>query len=256
MAGCATRRAGRCAGSPTSWAGTTHLYKLEKGEGLGGPDVIAALDSAYGTTPHLMMLWELARDDAAREKYRGYLRLEARARTIHQYAVGVVPRLLQTEEYTRELLRMAHPREADLEARVRARLARQLVLTAENPTDFRAVLDEAVLRRPLTDRGAWRRQLGHLAEMAARTNVTLHVLPFSAGLHGLTHTEMAMLWLPAGRTEVYTESGCSGELIREQREIERLRTVYDRVRDLAMPPAATLAFLERLRADVHCAGPV
>ncbi|UCM90541.1 helix-turn-helix domain-containing protein [Streptomyces marincola] len=227
----------------------THLHKLERGEGLGGPDVIAALDSAYGTTPHLMMLWELARDDAAREEHGGYLRLEAQARAIHQYAAGVVPRLLQTAEYAREALRAARPGHGDVEPQVAARLARQLILTADDPADFRAVLDEAVLRRPLADRAAWRRQLAHLVEMAAHPNITLHVLPFSAGPHGLTATDLALLWLPTGRTVVCAGSGCSGELVREQREMERLRTVYDRVRDLAMPPAATIAFLERLRAE-------
>ncbi len=52
------------------------------------------------------------------------------------------------------------------------------------------------------------------------------------------------------------ESRCPGERVRGQPESEHLRALHDRARDLAMPPPATLAFPERLRAGMRCAGPV
>jgi transcriptional regulator with XRE-family HTH domain len=227
----------------------THLYKLEKGEGLGSPDVIAALDTAYGTTPHLMMLWELARADVFRDKYQGYMRLESQATVMQQYAPGVLPGLLQTEDYARELMRTANPRGDDLEAQVTARLGRQALLTGEDPADFRAVLDEAVLCRPLRDPVAWRHQLDHLVEMARRPHVTLQVLPFSVGLHGLGCTDTMLLWLPDGKAVAYTETGYSGELIRERTDVDRLRSAYDHVRDLALTPRESVVFIERLAEE-------
>ncbi|MFI1333325.1 helix-turn-helix domain-containing protein [Streptomyces sp. NPDC020845] len=48
----------------------TYLHKLETGARIGSPEVIAALDKVYGTGDRLMMLWELAREDAFPDKYK------------------------------------------------------------------------------------------------------------------------------------------------------------------------------------------
>ncbi|HZG05324.1 MAG TPA: helix-turn-helix transcriptional regulator, partial [Streptomyces sp.] len=55
--------------------------KMEKGETLGGPEVVQALDQYYGTPGMLVALWELARADRTqfREQYRRYMALEAEA---------------------------------------------------------------------------------------------------------------------------------------------------------------------------------
>ncbi|MDT0341400.1 helix-turn-helix domain-containing protein [Streptomyces litchfieldiae] len=228
----------------------THLYKLEKGEGLGSPDVIAALDETYGTTPHLMMLWELARADVFRDTCEAYVKVESQARILHKYTGTVLPGLLQTEAYARELLGTANPRADDVDVRVAARLRRQRILDREDPAEFRAVVDESVLRRPLADPAAWRDQLGHLVRMAERPHITLQVLRFSAGLHGLSGTDTMLMWLPGGKALAYTETGYSGELISDQAGVDRLRRAYDGLRDRSLPPPESLAFIERLREKI------
>ena len=78
-----------------------------------------------------------------------YAGLEAEAETISDFALSVVPGLLQTERYARAVL-LGHPPRLPAEVirqRIAARVSRQRLLTSANPPRFDAILDEAVLHR-------------------------------------------------------------------------------------------------------------
>ncbi|WP_432052968.1 helix-turn-helix domain-containing protein [Streptomyces xiamenensis] len=234
----------------------TYLHEMETGKTLGSPEVIRALDEVYGTGPHLSQLRELARDSAFRDKYQRYMQLEAKATVMQHYAVSNLPGLLQTEAYARDLLRAAQSRkQGDLEEQVAARLSRREVLMGDDPTDFRTILDESVLRRPLQSTEEWRSLLCHLLQMGRLPHVVIQVLPMAVGFHGLTNTDTMLMWLPNGRSVAYTETGYSGEMIEDPREVEHLRLAYDRLRDLAWSPPESLAFIEQLLEDIPCVPP-
>ncbi|MGX1755464.1 helix-turn-helix domain-containing protein [Streptomyces lydicus] len=57
----------------------TYLHRLETGERLSKRPVMEALDRVYGTGELLVRLWGLARLDAFKDKYREFMRLEAKA---------------------------------------------------------------------------------------------------------------------------------------------------------------------------------
>jgi hypothetical protein len=200
----------------------------------------------YGTTPLLMGFWKLAKAGRApfRHAFEQYLEFEAQARLIYQYAPCIVPGLLQTEAYAREILAMA---EADgIEDQVAARLARKGLLTDENAPKYRAILDEAVLRRALPDSKAWRDQLFHMVEMARLPNVTVQVLPQAAGVHDLMGINLILLSLRNGGSVAYLEGGGSGDLREDPEDVDGYRADYDRLRDLALSPRESVAFIERL----------
>ncbi|SFJ82507.1 helix-turn-helix domain-containing protein [Streptomyces pini] len=223
--------------------------KLESGQTIGSPDVAQALDQYYGTPGLLLALWELAAGDATqfREKYRRFMALEGEAVSIQKYSPGVVPGLLQTEAYARELLTLGGLRPGDeLEQQVKARMSRRDVLTGDGAPQLRAILDEAVLRRPLPDATVWREQLKYLVDTAELWNVILQVLPFRAGLRELSHTDTAFLRLLDGRTVAWVETAYSGELIEEAARVEELQVGYDRLRDHALSPRDSAEFLLRL----------
>lgn len=226
--------------------------KMERGNTLGGPEVVQALDQYYGTGRMLLILWELALADPTqfKEQYRRYMMLEAEAVSLWHYAVSAPPGLLQTDGYVREALAAGGLRGEELEQQVEARVRRRKLLEGEDAPSFRTVMSEAVLRMQLRDKRAWREQLVFLTE--ARPNVTPHILPFSAGLHGLTNTDTMFLRLPDGRTVAYTENDVRGELIEETERVERLQRAYDAVRDLAMSPAESRSFVLRMLEEVPC----
>ncbi|WP_330174710.1 helix-turn-helix domain-containing protein [Streptomyces sp. NBC_01498] len=224
-----------------------YLHKLETGARIGSPEVIAALEAVYGTAGHLMMLWQLAREDAFADKYKRFMQLESKATVQYAYSAGAIHGLLQTEGYAREVFEAARPRdEHDLTEEIAARLGRQELLRRENAPHFRTVLDESVLRRKTRDPEEWGRQLEHLLEASRLPNVTLQVLPFSAGPHGLLGTSVTVLWLPDGKAVAYTEDAHAGKLIEDPSEVEKLRLSYDLLRDLALSPRDSVAFIERL----------
>ncbi|WP_326755287.1 helix-turn-helix domain-containing protein [Streptomyces hirsutus] len=228
--------------------------KMEKGETIGSPEVVQALDTHYGTPGLLLALWELAAGDHTqfRERYRRYMALEAEAVSLWHFAVSVLPGLLQTPGYAREVLAAGGLKGKELDQQVDARTGRRELLDGEKAPPFRTILSEAVLRTPLRDVGEWRGQLEYLADVAERSNVTVHVLLQSAGVHGLLSADVWYLLLPEGRTVAYTENGYQGELIEEPGPVVRLQKTYDTVRDLALTPAESRKFILRRLEEVTC----
>ncbi|MFW3463133.1 helix-turn-helix domain-containing protein [Streptomyces microflavus] len=228
--------------------------KMEKGETVGGPEVVQALDTHYGTPGLLLALWELAVSDQTqfKERYRRYMALESEAVSMWHFAVSVLPGLLQTPGYARGVLAAGGLKEPELTQQVEARMGRRELLEGAGAPPFRTILSEAVLRTPLHDLDEWRSQLEYLAEMGQRDEVTIQVLPFSAGPFGLDSTDVWFLRLTGGRTVAYTENAYRGELIEADGPVERLQRAYDAVRDLALSPAESLKFILRMLEEVRC----
>ena len=236
----------------------SYLFRLEKGEKLGSIEVARALDKVYGTEPHLEQLWLLARDDVVPNRYHRFLTLAAEADVVQEFSVSTIPGLLQTEEYARALLNTARPQTPELLAeQVAVRMSRQQRLRDENPPHLRALLDEGILRRAPKDLEVWQGQLQRLLDDAELPQVTVQVLPLSAGLHDLLGGSLTLLWLPDGRSVAYVESIKTAELFEEPEEVAPFKLSYDLVRDLALTPGRSLAFIRQLMEDgTSCPPPV
>ncbi|MFF3932643.1 helix-turn-helix domain-containing protein [Streptomyces hirsutus] len=228
--------------------------KMEKGETIGSPEVVQALDTHYGTPGLLLALWELAAGDHTqfRERYRRYMALEAEAVSLWHFAVSVLPGLLQTPGYAREVLAAGGLKGKGLDQQIDARMGRRELLEGEGAPRFRTILSEAVLRTALLDTLEWRGQLEHLAEMSERPNIIVQVLPFSAGPYGLDSTDVWFLRLRRGQTVAYTENAHRGDLIEDSEAVERLQSAYDAVRDLALTPAESQKFILRMLEEMPC----
>src|SRR2546421_3907482 len=83
--------------------------------------------------------------------FQSYLGLEAAAALIRTYEIQFVPGLLQTDDYARAVILLAHDRATadDVERRVALRRERQQALLRKEPPELWAVVDEAALRRPI-----------------------------------------------------------------------------------------------------------
>ncbi|KLJ03568.1 helix-turn-helix transcriptional regulator [Streptomyces albidoflavus] len=122
-------------------------------------------------------------------EYRDFISLESQATRMRTLETSVVPGLLQTPRYARAVTRasLAGVDQAQVDALVEVRLARQEVLRAERPLELSAVIDESVLHRTIGGPEVMRDQLAALREAAALPHVVLQVLPFTSGEHiGLT----------------------------------------------------------------------
>ena len=125
-----------------------------------------------------------------------FLGLESSASVIRQYQFLFIPGLLQTKNYAYSTFR---PYETDAEVtrnRVEIRVERQKLLDNVDGSKFLFVLDEATVRRQIGGAEVMREQLLHLKELNKRSNVTIHVLPFSAGVRPAMQSSFTILEFP------------------------------------------------------------
>jgi transcriptional regulator with XRE-family HTH domain len=153
------------------------------------------------------------------EGLRAYLDLESVAIALDIFHPQLVPGLLQTAEYARAVHQGARAPTDETEETIRTRLARQQILARDRPPRVRALVDEAVLRRPVGGRAVMRRQVRRLVELGEGPAVELRVLPLSAGEYACMAGSFIIVTVPdpaapeGGVDSVYTE-GMTGGLVR------------------------------------------
>jgi transcriptional regulator with XRE-family HTH domain len=125
--------------------------------------------------------WWEAYSDVLTEGHLAFIGLEAEAASILDWHVNVIPGLLQTEQYAREVLtgyqEVATISPRAVQRRLETRLTRQQLLTRDEPLEYVAILDESVLRRQRGDKSVMRAQLLRLADIGELPNVTIRILP-------------------------------------------------------------------------------
>ncbi|MFJ7022028.1 helix-turn-helix domain-containing protein [Streptomyces sp. NPDC101117] len=179
--------------------------------------------------------------------YRDFISLESQASAMRTLETSVVPGLLQTPEYARAVTRAATGGTDDgaddrLDALVAVRLARQEVLRADPPLRLSAVLDEAVLRREIGGPEVMRRQLERLLEAAQLPQVSLQVLPFTAGEHvGITGPFVIFSFSSTSDLDVVVLDHLTSSLYLERKEdLQAYTEAFDTLRLHALSPEESL----------------
>jgi transcriptional regulator with XRE-family HTH domain len=182
--------------------------------------------------------------------FRTYVDLEAAAALIRTYEGQFVPGLLQTDAYMRAVVQGAHLEDEgeELGRRVRLRLARQTLLTTEQPPRLWAVVDEAALRRPVGGREVMRGQVERLLEATKLPNVTLQVLPFAAGAHPAMVGSFSILRFADQELPdvVYLEHLTSASYLNKTEEVDRYLHVMESICVRAAPPERTVELLGKI----------
>jgi transcriptional regulator with XRE-family HTH domain len=192
--------------------------------------------------------WWLAYRDVP--DVRTYIALEKAANSIHIFQPTTIPGLLQVESYARLVIALSLPDmpKAEIERLVGLRIERQSLLERDDPPRLRVVLDEAVLHRLQGRRPLLREQLQRLIEAAAMPNVSLHVLPFSAGPHGGLAQSFRILSFPepADPDLVHLEHPTGDLYLDEEGKVSRYWQLFERARELAFTARRSSAFLAEL----------
>jgi transcriptional regulator with XRE-family HTH domain len=187
-------------------------------------------------------------------RYLTFIAYEAEATQLYHFEPMLVPSLMQTPAYAKEIIR-AGDEDQDLDRVISQRtesiIERQELLTARQPPlQVDALITEAALMLTIGDTAVMREQLDHIIDVANLPNVTLRVLPLAAGAQFAAHSGFQVLTFddqepPAGYVETLV-----GELFLESpREIQRLTRLYDRLAMVARSPHDSIKYLkERARA--------
>lgn len=166
----------------------------------------------------------------------------------------LVPGLLQTEEYARAVIRQfKNGLAADhVEDLVGLRMRRQEILDQSDPPSLFFVLDEAVVSRLMAGDAVMRRQMRTLADIAARPNVTIEIVPFTAGIHpGLTGPFVTLEFPdPADEDVLYLEN-VQGDLISRDapEDVVSYRAAFELLRGLSLGPDGSLVRLNQAAAQ-------
>ncbi|MVU77885.1 transcriptional regulator [Nocardia sp. ET3-3] len=133
------------------------------------------------------------RRSASPPRTDAYLGLEQTATLVRAFECHLVPELLQTDDYARAIIALDYWSRSEKLRRIELRRKRRELLDPCGGPTVWAVLDEAVLYRPVGGTHVLRGQLEHLLELSARPNVIIQVLPLRAGGCAALGTSFTML---------------------------------------------------------------
>ncbi|MBW0010485.1 MAG: helix-turn-helix domain-containing protein [Pseudonocardiales bacterium] len=231
---------------------------------IGKPDLDALLRLYHADKETAVALEEMRREGKQRGWWATYrlpawlgdlVGLEADAVTERVVELELVPALLQTEDYARAV-HAAGPHKVpsgEMERRVAARMQRQKRLTEPPALTLSAVISEAALRRVMAQSDVAAGQLQRLVSDAQLPNVSLLVLPFSAGVHGSMSGSYALLdfGLEVLLDVGYQEYAAGGHLVDDQDVVQLLSDLYDALRGQTLDADESLAFVMELAQQVE-----
>ncbi|WP_405937628.1 DUF5753 domain-containing protein [Streptomyces sp. NBC_00726] len=183
--------------------------------------------------------------------YEDLISLEAEAHSVSVWHLGAIPGLLQTGDYARELIRVLALTEVPVDALVQVRLARQMVLTREEPLTLRAIVAEQALRSTSSVDGLMHEQLGRLLAMGKRPNVSIQVVPANAALHvGQLESFSVLHFGPHTDLDVVHAEGLTSALYIEEREqVAAYRDASQQLASVALPAEESAQLIASIRKD-------
>lgn len=192
-----------------------------------GDEADLLISGSSGVNPHLS----------------AFLELEQNAVRIFEYAPMLVPGLLQAPDYGRAVVaRLADTvPAAERASRLNIRMGRQVILSQLDPVEFVAIIDVNVLHAQIGGPRVMAAQLGHLAMLAERGNVTIQ----AHDLHAQTectpaHASPFIIFEFADLGPVvYLEHLSSGAFLEDREDVSVYQTAAEAIRRAAMSPART-----------------
>ncbi|MGH3627770.1 MAG: helix-turn-helix domain-containing protein [Sciscionella sp.] len=170
---------------------------------------------------------------------------EDEASALCQYQPLVVPGLLQTPEYAAALILAtgAGLADAEVDALVASRMARQGLLSRREPLRLHAIIEQSVFERSLSDGEVLARQLRSLADAAGRPNITIQVLPSSAGLHGGLNGPFIVLDYPGQSSLIWLENKISSLIVDDDEQVGQYQRTWGELDKLALGEPESVEYL-------------
>ncbi|MFD5038034.1 helix-turn-helix domain-containing protein [Streptomyces sp. NPDC087894] len=210
-------------------------------------DFSERLDAALGTDGVFSRLVGLVLRSQLPTWFQPYAEMEARATYISTYQAQLVYGLLQTEEYARAVLATGMP--DDLEGLLAARMERQRILEREQPPLAWAILDEAVLHRPIGGHEVMRNQLARLLDFTRHRWMRIQVLPFSAGEHSSLAGSFTAMRFEDDPDIIYTEDLISGHMTASPEAIREAARRYAHLQAAALSIEDSAALIARVMEE-------
>ena len=259
--------AGKSRNDAAEWLEITDptMSKLELGkQTVKGPTVrmlCQLYDVDAGTRDHLLRFaseanqrgWWTAYRDTLPGWARQLVSLESDASDVWNYEAEFVPGFLQTPSYVEAITRAAYPDATDeqISRRQQLRRERQTRLDDDNPPQLHLYLNEAVIRRRAGTAAVMREQLDYLAEASQRENMSLRIVPFTAGPHPAMTGSFVLMQFPDedGPAFAYVENERGGLYQEDPGDLDRYTVVVRLLDETALSEEDSRALIKRAYQD-------
>lgn len=205
---------------PEIYVSSSTIAKWELGQRVPKSEDLTQCERVLKTNGYLArLLDEWVPHEVSHEWLREWIEYEETATTLLWFQTTLIPGILQTEEYAREVLKDEH--------QVSHRLERQQILERDEPPTLIVLLDESVLLRKVGSEKVMYDQLLHLAQMAQRSDIRIHIIPLDSeicaefsGPFGLAEVD--------GRAEAaYLDDAVVGRVTHHAEDIAALRRKWE-----------------------------
>ncbi|MDT0304090.1 helix-turn-helix domain-containing protein [Streptomonospora wellingtoniae] len=196
--------------------------------------------------------WWQEYGDSLPNWFQVYVGLEEAATRIRVYEAQFVPGMLQTEDYARAVISAGRSiPDPLLEDRVAVRMRRQRHIE-DGGCRLWAIIDEAAVRRPVGGPDVMRGQLERLIELSDRRNITVQIVPFSAGAHAAEAGSFTILRYPDfGLSDIIYLEQLTGSMCLDRRtEIDAYTMAMEKLSVIAQPPTYTRDILKGMIDDL------
>lgn len=166
--------------------------------------------------------------------------LELQAVSLCDFAIDMVPGLVQTGDYARAMAQSICIPPEQIESWVETRLMRQFLLTKDDPPWLDMFIDEALLSRVVGDYQVMARQLRAILETAERPNVELRLVPSRPQLPvGL---DFGFYFIAADPSQwvAYSESPTTLAVVEDNEDIEPFRQRNSMLNKIARGPVVSM----------------
>ncbi|WP_165986236.1 helix-turn-helix transcriptional regulator [Streptomyces sp. YIM 98790] len=236
------------------------VRRFESGyPGLRPVDLEALLD-LYGVSDIFIRatLLELAEDplecgDHSNGLEPEFVSVEAHASEIREFQPLIIPGLLQTEAYAKALVegRCTDATPEDVGRGLDAYLERLGIFTRDEPPKIWAVIGEAALRQEVGGRPVMAEQMAHLLDVSEDSQVTLQILPYSAGAHPGVDGAFSILSFPNPEEKdvILANSIASQFCLETEPEVGNYVLAFVHIRAAALGIPESRSFLHRLKDE-------
>ncbi|MBW8087746.1 helix-turn-helix domain-containing protein [Streptomyces hygroscopicus subsp. hygroscopicus] len=239
----------------------TRVSRIESGHVTARIIEIRALLNAYGVDDPKVRIkletlaknanrrgWWLEHAAHLRQDYLDHISLEDDATHIREWQPALIPGLLQVPAYAEAVITSAadfiDPNKVPKLVKVRGdRQAR--IEETEGAANYTAIIWEPVIVHPVVKVEIYQEQLAHIIEVSKRQNVTLQVLPISAGLKATMPSAFSCFSFDTEPTvEAVALDNLRGSSILEGAEdLTAYSLAFDQLRSAALAPDASVKLI-------------
>jgi transcriptional regulator with XRE-family HTH domain len=196
--------------------------------------------------------WLAAGIPGVAEELGALMEIERRAKLVVDWpGPHAIPGLLQTGDVARSIM-------GDLpgaDASVAMRLARKDILTRRDPVTLVALIGEGALRQPFADPEVMAAQLGHVLEMARRSNVTVQVVPDRTRWHDGKIGPFMLVEFERPRPIVHLEHYRASAFVWDEQDVAAYQDLARRLREeVALSPEASVELIAEVCEETEHEG--